>query len=239
MRLYADNTGQPGKLLESYAVNVTNSTQPTICTSVLHPVLTSGMRYWLAVLPAEAASSGGWYWSWPIQSGGLLNSTDLGATWHVNPFGYHNLAAITIFGGTISPTNPTGTVEFFDQTTGADLGAATVTSSTASTTTWSYTTSPKQLQASQVSQVIQAVYTPPVGVAGSIGTLPGGLTVAPLPLTVSGITSQDKTYDGTTAAILNTANPAISGFLSGDSVSLDTSGAPPTSPRPMSAQISL
>jgi autotransporter-associated beta strand protein len=45
------------------------------------------------------------------------------------------------------------------------------------------------------------------------------------PLTASGITAQDKVYDGTTAATISTGGATLSGMLNGDNVSLVTSGA--------------
>ena len=44
-------------------------------------------------------------------------------------------------------------------------------------------------------------------------------------LTVTGVTAYDKVYDGTTSASLNTTNATLSGVVSGDDVSLVTSGA--------------
>ena len=44
-------------------------------------------------------------------------------------------------------------------------------------------------------------------------------------LTVSGITANNKAYDGTTAATLNTASAALVGVVGGDSVTLGTAGA--------------
>jgi sugar lactone lactonase YvrE len=49
--------------------------------------------------------------------------------------------------------------------------------------------------------------------------------ITPAPLTVSGVTASDKVYDGTTAATLNTANAALQGVFSGDTVTLDTTRA--------------
>ncbi|MGQ9369041.1 YDG domain-containing protein [Azospirillum sp. ST 5-10] len=56
---------------------------------------------------------------------------------------------------------------------------------------------------------------------------PAGLTatITPAPLTVSGVTANDKVYDRTTAATLSTGSAALSGVLPGDAVSLDLSGA--------------
>ncbi len=43
-------------------------------------------------------------------------------------------------------------------------------------------------------------------------------------LTVSGLTANDKPYDGTTAATFNTATAALAGMASGDDVTLDITG---------------
>jgi hypothetical protein len=49
--------------------------------------------------------------------------------------------------------------------------------------------------------------------------------ITPATLTVSGITANDKVYDATTAATLDTANAALAGVLGGDTVTLDAAGA--------------
>jgi hypothetical protein len=54
----------------------------------------------------------------------------------------------------------------------------------------------------------------------------GNLTVNPVPLTVNGgLTPSNKVYDGTTNATLTIGSPILSGVLSGDTVTLNTSGA--------------
>jgi trimeric autotransporter adhesin len=60
--------------------------------------------------------------------------------------------------------------------------------------------------------------------AGSVSA-PQVITVTPITLTVSGITANNKTYDGTTAATLNTSSATLNGVLPRDTVTLDTSGA--------------
>ena len=45
-------------------------------------------------------------------------------------------------------------------------------------------------------------------------------SITPAPLTVTGITANNKLYDGTTAATLNTGSAALVGVFSGDTVSL-------------------
>ena len=50
-------------------------------------------------------------------------------------------------------------------------------------------------------------------------------TITQKELTVSGVTANDKVYDDTTAATLNTGSASLVGVVSGDSVSLDTGSA--------------
>ncbi|WP_332690449.1 YDG domain-containing protein, partial [Devosia sp.] len=52
----------------------------------------------------------------------------------------------------------------------------------------------------------------------------GNLTVTPATLTVSGVTADNKVYDGSTAATLQAAGAGVSGVLAGDTVSFDASG---------------
>jgi hypothetical protein len=49
--------------------------------------------------------------------------------------------------------------------------------------------------------------------------------ITPAPLTVTGITANDKRYDGSTSATLNTAGAALVGVFAGDVVTLDASAA--------------
>ena len=135
--------------------------------------------------------------------------------------------SVTLTATVTSSSTPTGSVEFFDETTNTDLGAGTPTNTTGTTATWTYSTSATQLQVttSPAAQVIEAVYTPTGAFLGSSGTLSGGETITPLALTVSGITANNKVYDHTTAATLNTASATLNGVLSGDSVTLSTASA--------------
>ena len=58
-------------------------------------------------------------------------------------------------------------------------------------------------------------------------TQPTGLTasITAKPLTVSGITANDKVYDAMTNATLNTASAALVGVISGDTIALVSTGA--------------
>jgi filamentous hemagglutinin family protein len=55
---------------------------------------------------------------------------------------------------------------------------------------------------------------------------PTGLTanITPASITVSGITASNKTYDGTTAATVNTAGAVFTGKVGGDAVTVSTTG---------------
>ncbi len=57
----------------------------------------------------------------------------------------------------------------------------------------------------------------------SAGSLTADIT--PRALTVTGVTADSKTYDGTTAATIHTAGAALVGVVAGDSVTLDVSHA--------------
>jgi hypothetical protein len=54
--------------------------------------------------------------------------------------------------------------------------------------------------------------------------VPGTLTVTTVPLTVTGVTANNKVYDTTTTATLNTSSAGLSGVLNGDDVTLVTTG---------------
>jgi YDG domain len=124
-----------------------------------------------------------------------------------------------------SAGTPTGSVQFFDATNGASLGAGTLQTSGAGTTTWVYMTTPTQLQVrGGVAYVINAVYTPSPGFFGNAGTQAGAITVNPANLTVSGVTASNKIYDQTTVATINTSSAALVGVIGGDTVTLGKNG---------------
>ena len=114
---------------------------------------------------------------------------------------------------TSGASSPTGTVEVFEN--GVDLGPATPQSSNGQTTTWIFITVPKNLNASGGGAiVITATFNPTGTFTGSTGTLAGGQTVTPKPLTITAATNT-KTYDSTTTA---GATPTVSGLVTGDTV---------------------
>lgn len=55
--------------------------------------------------------------------------------------------------------------------------------------------------------------------------VPDNFAITAKVLTVTGITANNKTYDGNTTAVLNTGSAALSGVIAGDAVTLDTSSA--------------
>src|SRR5262249_16600614 len=87
--------------------------------------------------------------------------------------------------------------------------------------TWIYVTLPGQLRATTSTlDGIRAVFVPTGGFFPSSGTLSGGIAVSRATLNVAGITAQNKTYDGTTAAPLDVSSANFTGLLAGDVVSV-------------------
>ena len=69
--------------------------------------------------------------------------------------------------------------------------------------------------------------TPSGGTANSdylISYNSGTLTVNPKALTVSGITASNKTYNGNTSATIDVSSASYSGLISGDSISVASTG---------------
>ncbi len=127
---------------------------------------------------------------------------------------------------TAASGSPRGSVEFFDASTGSDLGLGTLINTGGNTGTWSLATTSAQLQVTGGNaDIIRAVYQSNGDFLGSNSTLLGGESVAPLALAVSGITVANKTYDQTTGASLNCANGILVGLQNGDAVALNISGA--------------
>ncbi|MHB1560407.1 MAG: Ig-like domain repeat protein [Isosphaeraceae bacterium] len=120
---------------------------------------------------------------------------------------------------------PTGTVEFFDGNPGA--GGTEIASAPVNATTGQATTSVNNLAVSPTGHQIYAVFVPTATdftYAGSTSS-PVALTVNPATLTVSGVTAQNKEYDTTTLAVLDTSAATLSGVLFNDQVSLNTLNA--------------
>jgi hypothetical protein len=116
---------------------------------------------------------------------------------------------------------PTGTVTFKDGSKTLDTVSS---SSNDGVHTATYTFSISTLTAT--SHNISAAYNP-AGDPNYNGANSGSLSyvVNPKALTVSGITANNKVYDGTSSATLNTGSAALVGVVNGDTITLNTSGA--------------
>ncbi len=116
---------------------------------------------------------------------------------------------------------PTGTVMFYDGTPGAG-GVPIGTAQTLSNGHASISTA----SVSAGTRSIYAVYTPDVShFVGNTSSQPASVIITPITLTVTGVTAEDKVYDGTTAAALDSSQAKLSGILSGDSVTLSSTGS--------------
>jgi hypothetical protein len=107
---------------------------------------------------------------------------------------------------------PTGSVDFYDATTGHDLGPGTLNGSTGMSSTWTLTTGARSFNVT-AGDTIAATYTPGAGLGSSIGTTTETVTAKAITVTAAAAT---KTYDGTVAS---TGAPAIT---SGSLVAGDT-----------------
>jgi hypothetical protein len=122
---------------------------------------------------------------------------------------------------------PTGSVAFFDGNPtagGTKLGTSALNGqgiATGSTGAIGVTGSPHQIFAVYIPDPASTTY------AGSISTTPSSLTVNPLAITVTGVTAENKIYDGTTTAQISTAGATLVGVFSNDqgNVSLNATGA--------------
>ena len=104
--------------------------------------------------------------------------------------------------GSTAPT--AGSVDFFDTTTGHDLGLGAWAGSAGTTSTWTLATGAKSFHVT-TGDTITATYTAGTGFAGSSGTTTQ--TVTARAITVTAVTST-KGYDGTVTA---SVTPTISG----------------------------
>jgi hypothetical protein len=133
-------------------------------------------------------------------------------------------ATVAPASGTTVPT--AGSVTFFINGT-TSLGTGTSTGSDANhDALFTYVTTARQLQvAGGAAQPVTATYTAGTGFTGSTSTNSVTETVSPATLTVTGVTANDKVYDATKTAVLNTTGAALSGVLTGDTVTLGAASA--------------
>ena len=105
-------------------------------------------------------------------------------------------ATVTAQSGSMSPASA-GSVDFYDVTTGIDLGNGSFSGSGPLASTWTLTTGVKTFNVT-AGDIICATYTlNGIGFAGSNGTMTEAVT--PMPITVTAVTFS-KIYDGTTSA---------------------------------------
>jgi hypothetical protein len=129
-------------------------------------------------------------------------------------------ATVGVSGG--GDETPSGTVTFYDGkpgSGGAPIGSPqTLVDGHASISTTS-------LSASGSPHSIYAVYSPDSGSDLSGGTSqPVSIVINKALLSVSGVTANNKPYDGTTAATLDLSHATITGMVNGDSIGLASTG---------------
>ncbi len=125
--------------------------------------------------------------------------------------------------GSLGPA--TGTVEFFDGS--PTSGGTEIATAPVSTSTGLATTSVSSLSVTGSPHQIYALYVPTPQVftyAGSTSA-PQSVIVNPATLTVSGVTVENKQYDSTTTATLNTSGATLNGVIGTDNVTLNTMNA--------------
>jgi hypothetical protein len=101
-------------------------------------------------------------------------------------------------------------------------GGATFTNLPGATTTNLLLTKPP---VSTPARKYRAVFSNTCGGTQTATTAAATLTVNQSTLTVTGVSAQNKVYDATTAAILNTSSAVLAGVAPGDSVTLNTGAA--------------
>jgi sugar lactone lactonase YvrE len=108
---------------------------------------------------------------------------------------------------------------------GTPLGVAQLDAVANVPGTFTYSPALGTLLSAGDNQLLSVTFTPDDTVNYSSATDTVNINVTPAPLTVSGITANDKVYDSTIKATLNNTTAALVGVLSGDAVTLSTRGA--------------
>jgi hypothetical protein len=108
VQVRASQGGLPGPVLEG----ITLSNVPPAPVGVLsapsaaHVLLAAGGSYWLAVVPADPATSGGWALALPSSQTNIATTPDLGASWRLNEFGTAPVPAFRISGTPVPVPEP-------------------------------------------------------------------------------------------------------------------------------------
>ena len=133
-------------------------------------------------------------------------------------------ATVAPASGTTAPA--LGSVQFFVTNGGTptSLGTASTDTTSGSNAIFTFVTGATTFQVGQTN-AISATYTAGTGFTGSTSINTVNETVSPKTLTVTGITANNKTVDGTTAATLVTTGAGVTGVISPDAATLVTTGA--------------
>ncbi|XJJ70673.1 YDG domain-containing protein [Novosphingobium sp. BL-8A] len=176
------------------------------------PNVGTGMSVTVNNLGLSGASAGNYFVSDVTDNIGTITQAQLAAAIIGNP--------TKIYDGTTSATLTSGNYQLTGFVTGE---GATVTK-----TSGSYD-SPNVNATTVSTTLIDSDFTATGSTLLSNYVLPtsasGAGTIDPRLLTVSGVTANNKVYDGTTLATLNSAAAALNNVVSGDTVALDSSGA--------------
>ena len=135
--------------------------------------------------------------------------------------------ATKTYDGTILATLNTGSATLVGVMSGDTITAVNLNA---------YATLQRQLRFRQRRHVASASPVSGLGLGGTADaanytlTQPTGLSadITPAALTVSGVSANTKSYDGTTTATLTTSSATLSGVVSGDTVSLNASSSTAT-----------
>jgi sugar lactone lactonase YvrE len=229
----------PTGLMLSLSLNFAPAlgTQLTVINNTASPATSHPITGTFANLPQggtiSATYNGATYWFQANYGGGdgndlvlteiaIPTATSLGTSQPAVTYGTPVTFTATVSAQSGSTAPIAGSVDFYDTTTSTDLGLGTLANSTGTTSTWTFSTGARSLSATS-GDIITATYTPGASFAGSSGNTTEVVTA--IPVTVTGITAANKTYNGnTTATLEGLATASLVGVLSGDTVTLGTSG---------------
>ena len=125
---------------------------------------------------------------------------------------------------TISGT-PTATAEYGTQVKDIPISATALLGQTAVAGTWAFPSDNTTVPSVSSTTAYTATFTPTTG-AGNYNSLTTTITptITPKPLTITGITASNKTYDGNTTATLDYSNATLAGKVGGDDLSVSATG---------------
>lgn len=126
---------------------------------------------------------------------------------------------------TISGT-PTATAEYGTQVKNIPISATALLGQTEVAGTWAFPSDNTTVPNVSSTTAYTATFTPTTG-AGNYNSLTTTITptITPKPLTITGITASNKTYDGSTTATVNGTGAIIDGLVSGDDLTCTYTGA--------------